>query len=172
MLGLFQTKSQQNVAATATYLRARQLAPDSVGAAVGLGVAAASAGLPDQATAAFEQALQKFPENSTALQAFGVFLLREAEVGRADSSQALRLLEKAIALDPGAVEAHFQLGSVALKDGHPERALDHLRKAVALGLDDSRVHYALARAYRRLGNTIEADRELARFHQRKDAEKP
>ena len=45
----------------------------------------------------------------------------------------------------------------------PKEAVAHLEKAAALEPDDARVHFALSRAYRRLGRNEEAAKESVLF---------
>ncbi|PYV11421.1 MAG: hypothetical protein DMG07_19280, partial [Acidobacteria bacterium] len=70
--------------------------------------------------------------------AYGVFLFRQGRAG-----ESLPLLERAVALDPGAAEARFELGRVLLHLGRLERAEAETRKAVELG-GECRYRYQLA----------------------------
>jgi len=166
MLGLFQRNNQQNVDAMTSYRRALELNPESAGAAVGLGIAASAAGSPEEAARAFQGALAKFPDYVPGKLAYAVFLLRQAEAGAAGKVQPLELLEEVLKLDPNSAEAHYQLGSALLAQDRAQDALGHLKRAVEAGLDDKRVHFALARAYRRLGDAAAAQRETELFKQR------
>lgn len=166
MLGLFERNNQQNVAAMATYRKALELDPRSEGAAVGLGIAAAAAGSPEEAAQAFEAALGKFPGHVPAKLAYAVFLLRQAEAGAAGMAKPVGMLEEVLKADPQSAEAHYQLGSALLAQNRATDALKHLKSAVSAGLDDTRVHFALARAYRRLGDPAAARRETELFKQR------
>lgn len=166
MLGLFQRNNQQNVDAMASYRKALELDPQSPGAAVGLGIAASAAGSPEEAAQAFQAALKKFPDHVPAKLAYAVFLLRQAEAGAGDIARPVAILEEVLQADPNSAEAHYQLGSALLTQDRTKEALEHLKSAVAAGLDDKRVHFALARAYRRLGDTAAAQRETELFKQR------
>lgn len=166
MLGLFQRNNQQNVDAMASYRKALELDPASPGAAVGLGIAASAAGSPEEAARAFQAALVKFPDHVPGKLAYAVFLLRQAEAGAAESLKALDLLQDVLKQDPNSAEAHYQLGSALLSQDRAKDALTHFNRAVEAGLDDKRVHFALARAYRRLGDAAAAQRETELFKQR------
>lgn len=167
MLGLFQRNNQQNVEAVATYRRALDLDPQSAGSAVGLGIAASAAGMLDAATQAFEQAIAKFPTQVSAKLAYAVFLLRQAESGKAEATAKARaLLDQVLKADPQSAEAHYQLGNLLLSEGQVQQSLTHLRRAAELGLDDRRIHFALARAYRRTGDNTSAERHQDLFRKR------
>jgi tetratricopeptide (TPR) repeat protein len=170
MLGLFQSRNQENVAAVASYGRAVELDPESVDASVGLGIAQSSAGLAKEAAATFEVGLKKFPNDAMHRQAYGVLLARMAESGEAPAERAVKMLESALALEPALAEAHYQLGSLALAGNDAASAVLHFEAAAHSGLDDSRLHYAAARALRRLGKEEESARQMDLFRQRKQSE--
>ena len=170
MLGLFETRNQQNLAAVAAYQRALQLDPDSADASVGLAVAQSSAGLVNEAASTLEAGLQKFPRDAMHRQAYGVLLVKMTESGAASPERAEKMLESALALDPSLAEAHYQLGSLALARGDANAALQHFGTAGHNGLDDSRIHYAMARALRRLSRNDEAEQQMELFRRRKQAE--
>jgi tetratricopeptide (TPR) repeat protein len=170
MLGLFETRNQQNLAAVEAYRRALALEPDSADASVGLGVAQSSAGLMKEAEATFLAGLKKFPKDAMHRQAYGVLLARMAESGATSPDRAAQMLESALALDASLAEAHYQLGSLALARDDAASAASHFEAAARNGLDDSRLHYSAARAFRRLGKADEAARHMDLFRQRKQAE--
>ncbi|MCC6362934.1 MAG: tetratricopeptide repeat protein [Bryobacterales bacterium] len=170
MLGLFETRNQQNLAAVTAYRRALELNPESAEASVGLGVAQSSAGLMQDAEATFQAGLKRFPHDAMHRQAYGVLLVKLAETGAAKRSRAVEMLESALKMDPSLAEAHYQLGSLALADDDAATAAREFALAAANGLDDSRLHYAFARALRRLGKDQEAERRLELFRERKKAE--
>lgn len=172
MLGLFLTRNQQNLAAVDAYRRALTLDPNSADASVGLGIAQSSAGLAQEAQATFEAGLHRFPADATHRQALGVLLAKRAETGdtAASSARAKEMLEAALALNPALAEPHYQLGNLALSQGNASQALTHFDTAAKLGLDDSRLHYAAARALRRAGRASDAEARLELFRTRKAAE--
>ena len=170
MLGLFETRNQENLAAVAAYRRAAELDPESAEASVGLGIAQSRAGLASDAEATFEAGLKKFPNDAMHRQAYGVLLARMAESGDVPAVRAVEMLDSALALDPSLAEAHYQLGGLALARDDAASALVHFEAAARNGLDDSRLHYATARALRRLGRADEASRHADLFRKRKQAE--
>lgn len=170
MLGLFETRNQQNVKAVAAYRRALDLDPQSSEASVGLGIAQSSAGMFQESQATFEAGLKRFPSDPMHRQAYGVLLVKLAEAGSAPPQQAIDMLQSALRLDPSLAEAHYQLGNLALAREDLQTATTEFVAALANGLDDSRLHYALARTLRRIGKTDEAEKHLQLFRQRKATE--
>lgn len=160
MLGQFQRANQLNVDALASYRQALALDPGSPGAALGVAISAAAAGMPGDAQLAFQAASQKFPDNPQVKLAYAVFLLRQAETAAASTAPARALLEELLQSHPQLAEAHYQLGNLHLAEHRLPQALHHLKRALDSGLDDRRIHFALSRAYRRLG-----DDAAARHHQ-------
>jgi Flp pilus assembly protein TadD len=80
------------------------------------------------------------------------------------------MLRLALALDRSLPEAHYQLGNLALKNGQPAQALRHLEAAARLNPDSAKVHFALARVYRRLNRSQDASREMGLFEKLKGNE--
>lgn len=163
MLGLFQTRNQQNVLAVETYKRAKELAPDRSDVNVALAVAQSQAGLLHDAATTFEQGLGKWPEDPVHHQAYGVLLLRLAETDPGLQDSALKKLRRAIELNPALGEAHYQLGNLALARGDALPAIEHLQAALRAGEIGGKVHYALYRAYRMSGKPDLAAEHLALF---------
>ncbi len=170
MLGLFETRNRENLAAVSAYRRALELNPESADASVGLGMAQSSAGLIQDAEKTFQAGLKRFPRDAMHRQAYGVLLVKMAETGAAKRSSAVEMLESALKMDPSLAEARYQLGSLALADDDAATAAREFALAAANGLDDSRLHYAYARALRRLGKDREAEQRLQLFRERKKAE--
>ncbi len=170
MLGLFETRNQQNLNAVAAYSRAVELDPQSAEANVGLGIAQSNAGLLREAQATFEAGIRRFPGDPAHRQAYGVLLIKLAEAGAAPEARAIEMFHSALKLDPNLAEAHYQLGKLALNHDDARTAASHFEAAAKNGLDDSRLHYAAARALRRLGNTAEAEKHVRLFQLRKEAE--
>ena len=85
-------------------------------------------------------------------------------------SRAEQLLRSAIAIDAFNGEALYQLGNVELNDGRSEEALRHLEQAVKLLPQSSQPHFAVARAYRRLKRSNDAEREMDLYNKLKASE--
>jgi tetratricopeptide (TPR) repeat protein len=93
MLGLFETRNQQNLASVDAYARALVLDPESSDASVGLGMAQSNAGLTKEAEATFVAGLKKFPKDAMHRQAYGVLLARLSESGAVPPARAVPMLE-------------------------------------------------------------------------------
>lgn len=167
MLGLFAMRNQENLAAVEAYGRAAQLDPQSAEANVGLGIAQTAAGLAAAAQATFEAGLKKFPGDAVHRQAYGVLLVKLAESGAATDARAAAMFESALKLDASLAEPHYQLGNLALAKDDAAGAAAHFEAAAANGLNDARLHYAAARALRRLGRTGEAEKHMEAFRNAK-----
>ncbi len=172
MLGFFQTKCQENVAAVKSYQRALELDPDSSEITVGLAVAQAAAGMDEEARHTLESGVVRFPNDPVEYQALGVVLLKLAETGHTGSGPAARMFETALKLNPTLPEPHYQLGSLALSNGDLAGALEHLKEAATRNPADSRIHFALARVYRRMGRRADAERETGSFEHLREAGRP
>lgn len=170
MLGLFESRNQQNLAAVSAYRRARELDPAAPEPSAGLGIAESGAGLLAEARRTLEAGLRKFPKDAAHHQAYGVLLVKMSESGTVSETEARAALEAALKLDGALPEPHYQLGNLALAHDDAATAMKHFEAAAQSGLDDARIHWAMSRALRRLGNAAEAARHLAAFQERKKAE--
>jgi tetratricopeptide (TPR) repeat protein len=145
----------------------------------------------DQARAAFDELLARYPAEPNVHYAFGVYLLgqdadaalkefrRELEISpnhfpsmvqmafehlkRDEFDEALPLAEKAVQLSPKMFPARNVLGRVLLELGQVERAVRELEEGTRLAPNSPEMHYALGRAYRRAGREADAKREVALF---------
>ncbi len=75
--------------------------------------------------------------------------------------EAQRVLQQAVLLEPNATGPYILLGKVLLKQGQPLGAMTFLQKAEAMDPANFMTHNLLAQAYRALGRSEEASRELA-----------
>ncbi|MFL6352651.1 MAG: tetratricopeptide repeat protein [Bryobacteraceae bacterium] len=171
--GMVEMNMNQFTDAVRSYSRAVELNPKSLDAEVGLASAKWAAGLRAQAEAEFQALLKQYPREASVYEGYATSLLN----GTDDSSiqnRADALLKRAIDLDSSRPESHYQLGMLDLKKSNagnsPEplrQSLDQLEAAARLGLYDSKIHYALARVYRRLGREDDAAREMRSYQQLK-----
>lgn len=170
MLGLFETRLQQNVAAAEAYSRAFALDPACADCAAGLAIAQTRAGMIREAGETFRVALERFPRDAVIRQAHGILLLQLAREGKGSAKSAQAEFERALSLDGALAEPHFQLGQMALEQGNAELALDKFAAAARNGQNDARLHWAIARAYRRLGRQAEAAQHMRAFQRLSEPE--
>jgi predicted Zn-dependent protease len=98
--------------------------------------------------------------------ALGDALLQGHQVER-----AVALLTKAVAAEPSLVQAQASLGRALVEAGEFAKAIPHLEKALATDADGS-VHYQLAQAMQRTGNSERAKLLLAEYQKRSQAAAP
>lgn len=80
------------------------------------------------------------------------------------TQQAIPYLQRAIALKQNLHVAHEDLGILYAQDKQPEKAITEFRKAIRSDASNYDAHYRLARLYRQLGRTAEADKEFGIVH--------
>ncbi len=157
--------------AVESFTRALKLDENSKDATIGLAKAQAGAGLNSQAKITLESAIRRAPKNAAFELELALLLLKETEAGNASAqTRAEQLLRAAAEHDEELVEAHYQLGDMALRRGQGAEALVHLGKAVELAPRSAKVHFALSRTYRRLGKNVEASKELELYETLKEKE--
>jgi len=116
----------------------------------------------------FELELKGNSENALALAYLGDILLRD---GR--NVRALKLLNQANALNPNLHVVHQDLGTYYQDAKQFTSAVKEFRESVRTAPDNYDAHYRLARTYRQMGLTAEANKEFAivqKLHAGKDEE--
>ncbi|MFG2985723.1 tetratricopeptide repeat protein [Streptomyces sp. NPDC048258] len=124
--GILQGKYQDLHGAETSFKRALELDPGNKLAWYNLGVIAQQDGRPSDARDAYDKALKIDPKYTSALYNEAV-LLKSSEPDR-----AIKLLRRAIAVNPKASTAHLQLGQALAKKGRDDEARDAFRRAVAV----------------------------------------
>jgi tetratricopeptide (TPR) repeat protein len=169
--GSIELKVGQFTDAIASYAHAVELDPASADGLLGLAQAEDAAGMIQDATARYEAGITRFPKDARFKLQFALMLLKEGQTGdSAAQTRAEQLLRSAVAQNHSLPEAHYQLGDLALKSGHPVEAVQELKQAAQLDPKSAKACYALARAYRRLGRNEDAAREMDRYQKLKEAE--
>jgi len=157
--------------AVESFTRALQLDENGMDATIGLAKAQAGTGLNSQAKTTLESAIRRVPKSAAFELELALLLLKEAEAGNASAqTRAEQLLDAAVEHDDELVEAHYQLGEMALRRGQGAEALAHLERAASLAPRSVKVHFALSRVYRRLGKNVEASREMELYETLKEKE--
>jgi tetratricopeptide (TPR) repeat protein len=157
--------------AIASYARAAELDRAEPQANLGIARAQPAAGMAEAAKRTFEDGIKRFPQDARHHLDYALLLLGLAEAGSEGArSQAEAQLKMALALDSHLYEADYQLGSMALESGRLSEAVNYLQAAGRLDPDKSKTHFALARAYRRLGQREDVAQEMALFQKLKSQE--
>ena len=91
-----------------------------------------------------------------------LFLLGDTLLTVGRSAEAVKVLERTVALVPRDLSARSSLGRAYLQQGQPAAAIPHLEAALAVD-DDGSVHYQLARAYQATGNAERAKQMLEKY---------
>ena len=128
----------------------------------------------DQAPKALEllrQRLARSPDDYLLLYALGESLDRSRAADSVSQEEALRALERSVALNPSLTAAHALLGKFYLRRGEVDRAIEELEKALELDPTDLTPCYQLSNAYRRKGDQKRADELLAKFQQFRDEDR-
>jgi tetratricopeptide (TPR) repeat protein len=111
---------------------------------------------PERAVKELEAGLQAEPVLPEMLRTLGILYLKIEKV-----AQAIRILEKAVALDPSNGEGHLQLARACLQQQQPDKALRQLTQALPAGRPmltsayfqtlEADVHFVRGEAYRMKG---------------------
>jgi tetratricopeptide (TPR) repeat protein len=165
-----QLKMSQYTDAVEDYRRAIELDASSQDARVGLASAQWGAGMRAEAQAGFERLLKQSPRDAALYETYATLLLDSAPDDAAET-RAAALLKTAVELNPNRAEPHYRLGNLALKNGSTEDALQHLELAARLAPRESKIQFALARLYRRLGRSDEAASAMSQYEKLKAAGK-
>jgi tetratricopeptide (TPR) repeat protein len=130
-----------------------------VGIHYALGSVYSKIGKYEEAAAEFKKELQVNPNDSLALWKLG-------ELGLRGDPQGVRsYLERAVKLNPDLPQAALAYGRVLARVGETEKAVEQFQRVVRLAPEEDSVHYHLAKAYRLLDRTAEAQAETARFEE-------
>ncbi len=150
----------------------------------------------EEARTAFDTLLSRYPDAPNVHYAHGVFLLnqdadaaitefrRELEISplhqpsmvqlafeylkRDELDTALPFAEKAVQLNPKMFPARNVLGRILLDLGQIDRAIKELEEGARLAPTSPEMHFALARAYTRVGRKADANRERELFKRLQD----
>jgi len=148
-----------------SYKQAVRLNPRSPEALLGLALAQTNLLQNKEAVVTFEKGLKLFPRDARFYAEYGKVLLLPWASGEIPGAEAKaeQLLERAIQMDVSLAMAQFELGSLLVKGQRAPEALPHLEQAAKLDAKNAQVHFVMARAYRALGRTQDAEREMLLF---------
>ncbi len=121
-----------------------------------------------------DDAVREFEAERTAdpLQAAVYERLGDAYSRGARYADAARVLQQAVLLEPNATGPYILLGKVLLKQNQPVGAMTFLQKAEGMDPANYMTHNLLAQAYRAMGRSTEASRELQLTEQIQAADTP
>jgi tetratricopeptide (TPR) repeat protein len=157
-LGMVLYASEQYEPAVACFERAQALDTADARWPYYLGRTQSHLSQHDRAVASLEEALRRRPGYLPARLLLAKSLL---DAGQADKSR--QLYEALVKEHPEAAEAHYGLGRIDAARGEAASAVEHLRRACDLFPGFGAAHFALARAYRDLGEREKAEAELALY---------
>jgi protein O-GlcNAc transferase len=157
-LGMLLYANEQYEFALPCFERARLLAPAEPRWPYYLGRLQSNLAAHGGAVASLRTALQIQPGYLPAQ-----LLLAKALVDAGKTDEGRQLYDAIAREHPDAAEAHYGLGKLDAAAGRAGAAIEHLRKACDLSPVFGAAHFALARAYRDLGQNDEAQAELALY---------
>ena len=155
-------------AAVTCYARAVELDPHNAEANLLLAQAQEMAGMRQAAETTLQKGIRLFPRDARHYQEYAVEILKDVQPGDAATKlRAAEFLQSAIHLDPALWESHYRLADLWMEQGETPKALVELETAERLEPGRSKVHYALWRAYRRLGRDQDAAEQRQLFESAK-----
>ena len=170
-LGIAQYSRGQYSEAVASFCRAVDLDPsdprpyDFLGEIYGVAPELAS-----EVTGRLEGFVKAHPQHAMAHLYYALSLWRgeRASSKPEDLRRIEALLTRAVTLDPKLARGFLELGILLSDQERYAEAVEHLRRAIALQPGVAHVHYRLAQAYRRAGQTTLAEKELEIFQRLKN----
>lgn len=160
-LGRLRYTQQRFLDAADCFKRALVLAPGSPKVENNLGLAYEGLNRTDDAVAAYRQAIAwQDAEPRDKISEQPLLNLAIVLMHRAELAEALRLLQRAVAIAPGDSRIHEQLGQIYLQQGDFSEAQKSLAIATRLDPEKSNLHFLLGQAYRHLGRQQEAKAEF------------
>jgi tetratricopeptide (TPR) repeat protein len=148
-------------------LKALSLHPDLPGAHEVLGEMALGENHLDEAIAEFSKERTVNPLGGVAYERLGDAYTRSGQF-----TEAARVLQQAVLLEPNATGPYILLGKVLLKESQPAGAMTFLQKAEVMDPANYMTHNLLAQAYRAMGRSADASRELALTEKIQAADEP
>ena len=138
------------------YKKAADMAPAQPGTHYKLGKAYWETSLWGPAMHEFQAELQNDPQNCDAHAKLGdIWIKQQSQV-----QAALEEEDKALSICPDLEQAHLDRGEALLALGQSGKALDEFKGVEGTDPDDLQTHFLLAKAYRAMGRTQDAEAEL------------
>jgi tetratricopeptide (TPR) repeat protein len=157
--------------AIGSFRRSNQLDGNDLDGVLGLAQAQASAGMDAEAERTLESMTPRLRDNARVELLRAQLLLGKAEGGDESAEKtAEQLLTSVVRRDAKSAEAHYLLGNLELRKDAAKEAVGHLEKAADLDPDNAKIHFALARAYRRVGRDEESTKQSELFEKLQERE--
>jgi tetratricopeptide (TPR) repeat protein len=163
LLGEAQAAARNRVEAEKHFRAALAGRADIHGVHYALGQLYLEAGDYEKAEAEFRAEAQLAPGSAAAAYKLGLVL---ANLGR--TAEALAEFRRADTLQPGMPETLLELGKLLAASGDASSAERYLKQVLSAERDTAlaqAAHFDLARVYRKLGRTAEAEREMKAFQE-------
>jgi tetratricopeptide (TPR) repeat protein len=125
-----------------------------------LGIVELEAGRLEAAVEAFKQAIQVAPNEA---QGYYFSALAQSRLAQGDQGEAIRMLRKAIAIDPADTRSRVLLGQLEISGGRVKEGAAELERALRADKKNKRALYQLALAYRKLGQVELSKKYMAEF---------
>jgi len=166
-LGMALDAYEQYQLAEPCYQRARFLDPAAFNWVYYLGTIQGALGKHHEAGETLREAVRRKPDYVPAR-----LKLAESLYSAGDLRESRKIYEAVVKEDPSLPAAYYGLGRVKEAGGDPAGAVENYRKACDLFPDFAASHYALAGAYRRLGDAARAQEQLAQYQKNQLTQPP
>lgn len=143
-------------------LKLSQTFPDNASAHLSAGLELEFLGDIDHAQTFLRKAIALSANHPEVLMA-AEFTLGEILAKEGEDTEAAKLLEDVIRLNPDDVDARVELADLRRRTGQYEQAVKLLQDALLRDPQNKRAHFVLANAYTKLGKTSEASQEFKTF---------
>lgn len=158
------------LAAVEQFKTTEALAPEFVKVYHNLGLAYAALGENTKAVAEFQKGLalnaKASKPSAWPLIDFGTYYNLQS-----DFADAKKLLEQAIEIDGSWDQAYSELAKAYRGLGQTDKAIDSMKRAIAINPNKLEYHYSLAALYRKAGRAAAAREELKTYEQIKNSAK-
>lgn len=141
--------------AIASFHRALELDPGLITAHYDLGVSYFAQGQFEEARRAFERVLRFNPGHQ-----FAAYFLARLDLMQGNLEAAIAGFQALSGHKPVADELYY-LGAAYFRKGEVPAAIRTLQQGLVAKREDHRIHFLLARAYRKNGQDVEAERHMA-----------
>lgn len=153
-LGYWLTRSGRHEEAATVLRKGTELFPDYVKMHMNLGIALSNLNRLDEALTATSEAFKRDPGNPRTANNLATLYLRKGM-----KREGHTLLLKALELKPDYGSAHYNLGCLLVEEGRLNEALETLRRAKGLTLDDPELQISVDEMIRQVQVRIEEDPE-------------